>query len=298
MTPIRKPLPADFGPLFLVSAIWGSSFICNDIALAHFRPLAIACWRILLAGLVVLLITRIMQLKIPRDKYSLILLTGIGALNGLVPFTLIGWGQQTVNSAVTALLITTSPFVTLLLSHYMTGDDRFSWNRLLGLLIGFLGVAVLFGQEILLSGNSVFGMLAIMLAAACYSMSALLIRKLSHLPSLVIVSGSLLSMCVLALPLVLWFFPPWQQETSAKSLLALVFLALFPTAIAYVLRAQIVRVNGAVFMSTAGYLIPLFAALWSWLFLDEVPAPIMWVAMALIFAGIYLGQRAGPKKTH
>lgn len=243
-----------------------------------------------------LLICQIKKLKIPTDKRSLILFACIGALNGLVPFTLIGWGQQTVDSAVTALLLTTSPFVTLLLSHYMTGDDRFSWNRLLGLLIGFIGVVLLFGQEILLSGNSSFGMLAIMFAAACYSLSAMLIRKLSHLPSLVIVTGSLLIMCIIAVPLLLLLYPPWQQETSTRSVLALAFLAVFPTAVAYVLRAHIVRVNGAVFMSNAGYLIPLFAALWSWLFLDEVPKAIMWVAMALIFAGIYLGQRPGRKK--
>jgi len=295
VTPIRKPLPVDFGLLLLVSAIWGFTFICNDIALDHFRPLAIACWRIALAGLIVFFICRIRQLKMPTDKRSLVTLACIGALNGLVPFTLIGWGQQTVDSALTALLLTTSPFVTLLLSHFMTGDDRFSWNRLSGLMIGFVGVAILFGQEILLSGNNVFGMLAIMLAAACYSLSAMLIRKLAHLPSLVIVTGSLVAMCCLAVPLLVWLYPPWQQETSTKSLLALVFLAIFPTAIAYVLRAHIVRVNGAVFMSNVGYLIPLFAALWSWIFLGEIPKAVMWLAMALIFAGIYLGQRSARK---
>lgn len=296
VTPIRKPLPTDFVRLFLVSAVWGASFICNDIALAHFSPLAITCWRVVLAAVAILLICKHLQLSIPTDRRSLTLFALIGVLNSAVPFTLIGWGQQTVNSAVTALLIATSPFFTLLMSHFMTGDDRFSRNRLFGLVVGFAGVALLFGHGIVISTSSAAGMLAIILASACYSLSSLLIRKLAHLRSLVIVAGSLLVGAAVLLPVLLWQFPPWHQQASVSSVAAILFLAIFPTATAYVLRAQIVQTNGAVFMSNAGYLIPLFATLWAWVFLSEVPTMIMWTAMLLIFTGIFVGQRAGASK--
>lgn len=296
MTPIRKPVPGDYVRLFVVSAVWGASFISNDIALAHFSPLAITCWRVVLAAVVILLICRQLQLRIPTDVRSLTLFALIGVLNSAVPFTLIGWGQQSVNSAVTALLIATSPFITLLLSHIMTVDDRFSRNRLLGLMVGFSGVALLFGHGIMISISSAPGMLAIILASACYSASSLLIRKLAHLRSLVIVAGSLLIGGAMLLPILLWQFPPWQQQASASSIAAILFLAIFPTATAYVLRAQIVQLNGAVFMSNAGYLIPLFATLWAWIFLSEIPSAIMWAAMLLIFTGIYIGQRSGVTK--
>jgi len=297
VTSIRKPVPGDYLRLFAVSAVWGASFICNDIALAHFTPLAITCWRVVLAALVIWIICRRLRLQIPTDRRSLSLFAVIGVLNSIVPFTLIGWGQQTVNSAVTALLIATSPFITLLLSHYMTQDDRFSRNRLIGLCVGFSGVALLFGHGIIISGNGTLGMLSIILASACYSMSSLLIRQLAHLRSLVIVAGSLLIGGVLLLPVLLWMFPPWQQQASVTSVSALLFLAIFPTATAYVLRARIVQLNGAVFMSNAGYLIPLFATLWAWLFLSEIPSSIMWAAMLLIFVGIFMGQRPQRKKT-
>lgn len=296
MTPIRKPVPGDYVRLFVVSAVWGASFICNDIALAHFSPLAITCWRVVLAAVVILLICRQLQLRIPTDARSLTLFALIGVLNSAVPFTLIGWGQQSVNSAITALLIATSPFITLLLSHFMTLDDRFSHNRLFGLMVGFSGVVLLFGHGILISGSSVSGMLAIILASACYAASSLLIRKLAHLRSLVIVAGSLLIGGAMLLPVLLWQFPPWQQQASTSSIAAILFLAIFPTATAYVLRAQIVQLNGAVFMSNAGYLIPLFATLWAWIFLSEIPSAIMWAAMLLIFSGIYIGQRSGATK--
>ncbi len=275
----------------MVSAIWGSSFICIDIALADFSPLAITCWRVILAAVAIILLCGYSKLTIPTDRSTLGLFALIGVLNSLIPFTLIGWGQQTVDSAVAALLIATTPFSTLLLSHFMTGDDRFSWNRMSGVVIGFFGVALLFGHELVFSGNSAMGMLAMLLAACCYSFSSLLIRRLAHLPSLIIVAGSLLVTSIVLVPLLLWLYPPWEQQASTRSILALGFLAIGPTAIAYVLRAQIVRRTGAVFMSNAGYLIPLFAALWSWIFLSEVPTTVMCVAMVLIFLGIFLGQR-------
>jgi len=297
VTDIRKPIPGDVGRLLLVSAIWGSAFICNSIALVDFSPLAIACWRIVLAALLVWFICRRLSLSIPVDRRSLSLFMLIGVLNSIVPFTLIGWGQLTVNSAITALLIATSPFATLLLSHFMTRDERFSVNRLIGMLVGFAGVVLLFAHEIVIAGNSLLGMLAIMLAASCYSMSSLLIRQLAHLNSLVIVAGSMCTSLAVAVPVLCLLYAPWKQSASLTSLSALLFLAIFPTAIGYVLRARIVQLNGALFMSNAGYLIPLFATLWAWLFLSEVPKTIMWVSMALIFTGIYLGQRRTRRKS-
>jgi drug/metabolite transporter (DMT)-like permease len=96
---------------------------------------------------------------------------------------------------------------------------------------------------------------------------------------------------VILIPVLLVRHPPWQQAWHVDTLGALLFLALGPTAIAYVLRTQVVQLNGAVYMSNVGYLIPLFAVLWGWLFLAQQPTLAMWAALVLILAGIALGQR-------
>lgn len=281
--------PGHLAELVAVSAIWGSSFLCNAIALRDLAPVEIAAWRIAAAALVLLAIVRHLRLPIPVDRRSLVLFTAIGCLNGAIPFTLIGWGQQSVNSSTTAILIATSPFVTLLLSHFMSDDDRFGWDRLLGLLLGFGGIVVLFGEG---WGNdaTVPGMLAIVLAAACYALSAVLIRKLAGTPNLVVVAGTLSAGALVLLPIVLWLHPPWRVEAGLPALAALAFLALGPTALAYVMRTRLVQRNGAVFMSGAGYLIPLFAVLWGWLFLDERPSARVGAALAMVLAGIAAGQ--------
>lgn len=296
----RTPTPFDVARLALVSALWGSSFLCNAVALRDFAPVAIAGWRVTMAALVVLLVCVVRGAAVTLDRRTVTLFLMIGLLNGAAPFTLIGWGQLHVESATAAILIAASPFATLLFSHFMTDDDRFTWQRLAGLVIGFVGVLVLLGRGLVDGGGSLAGMLAIVLAACCYALSALLIRRLGAMSSLVIVAGTLLASAALLMPFVLWLHPPWQQQASAGPLAALAFLALGPTAAAYVLRTAIVQRNGAVFMSGAGYLIPPFAMLWAWLFLGERPTATIWMALAMILAGLAIGRRgstASPRGT-
>ena len=292
MTALRAPAAPDVARLLLASALWGSAFLCNALALRDFAPLAIAAWRVALAALVVGIACRLAGHRVPTDGRSLALLLAIGTLNSVVPFTLIAWGQTSVDPATTAVLIAASPFATLALSHVMTDDDRFTRAKLAGLAVGFAGVALLIGVDAAGAGGSLAGLLAIVAAACCYALSALLIRKLGDVPSLAIVAGQLAAGSVVLLPLVLVLHPPGAQAVSPASLAAIVALGLGPTAWAYVLRTRVVQANGAVFMSNAGFLIPPFGALWAWLFLGTVPSATTWAAMALILAGLALGRRA------
>ncbi|MEE9320744.1 MAG: DMT family transporter [Granulosicoccus sp.] len=288
---IRSPSWFDHGRLLLVSAIWGSAFLNNAIALQDFAPISIAAFRITMAAVIMLIICWGRSLFLRLDSRRISLLAGVGMLNSAMPFTLIGWGQQTVDPAVTGILLAASPFAALLFAHYMTRDDRFSFNKLVGLLVGFAGVTVLLGQGLFYDSTALPGMLAIISAAVCYAYSAALIRKLGGMSSLLVVAISLSFAAVLLLPVALWRHPPSQQVVHTDSLLALGFLALGPTAFAYVLRTQIVQQNGVVFMSGAGYLIPLFAVLWTWMFLGQVPTLHALLALVLILAGSAIGQR-------
>lgn len=287
-TAIRPAIFTDYVELVAVSALWGSAFLCNAWALVDFTPLEIAAWRLSLAGVGLWTIMRLMGLHLPRDRGSLGLLIGIGALNGAIPFLLIGWGQQEVASSTTGILIATSPFATLVISHFSRAGENFTTARVLGLALGFIGVVVLFGDGI--GGSEPVRMGAICIAATCYAWSAVLIRKLVGIPNLVIVTGTVISASLLLLPALLWFSPPWQASASTPAILAVLFLALGPTGIAYFVRTRLVQRNGPVFMSAAGYLIPLFAVLWGWIFLGERPGLGTLLALILILGGIAVSQ--------
>lgn len=289
---LRAPTPGDVFRLLIAAALWGSAFLCNAVALHDFAPVAIAAWRVALATLVVGAACRMAGHRVPTDRRSLALLLAIGLLNSVVPFTLIGWGQTSVDPATTAVLVASSPFATLALSHVMTADERFTRGKLAGLALGFAGVVLLVGVDAIGAHGSLAGLLAIVTAACCYALSALLIRKLGDVPSLAVVAGQLAAGSLVLLPIVLVLHPPTVQAASLGSVGAIVALGLGPTALAYVLRTRIVQVNGAVFMSNAGFMVPLFGTLWAWLFLDSVPGPATWAAMALILGGLLLGRFA------
>lgn len=288
---IRKAGLLDYSLLLVAAGMWGGTFLLNEVALVDFPPVAIAGYRIVLAAII---LTGVCFWKnlVPRfSNKDLMLILVIGLLNSIVPFTLIGWGQLSIDSATTAILLAASPFFTLLLSHYMTGDDRFTWNKLFGLMFGFVGVLFLVWHGMQLGSGSLSAMLVVILASCCYSFSSILIRRLGRVPSLLLVASTLVVASVAVIPIMLIWYPPWEQGYSSSSLAAVLFLALGPTAVAYVLRVQIVQNNGAVFMSNVGYLIPLFAVFWGWLFLSHIPSLNTWISLILIFIGIALGQR-------
>ncbi|MFK7995448.1 MAG: DMT family transporter [Granulosicoccus sp.] len=287
---LREPLLLDYLRLLCASAIWGATFLCNEIALVDFSPAAIAAYRIIIAALLLLIICYWRGQRLPLDRATLGWLALIGLLNSVLPFTLIGWGQIRIDSATTGILLASSPFATLLMSHMLTRDDRFAWNRFFGLVLGFSGVCVLLGQGLQEGEGSFTGMLAVVMAGCCYSLSSILIRRLESVPSLVLAAGTLLIAGAILLPFLLLVETPWQQAYRSSTLFAVLFLALGPTAIGYVLRAQIVKLNGAVFMSNVGYLIPLFAVFWGWVFLSHQPDSAMISALCLILAGIAAGQ--------
>lgn len=277
--------------LFVAAAMWGGTFLLNEIALADFAPVAIAAYRIMLAGLILCLVCYWRGLIPTLNPRIIWLVLAISLLNSVIPFSLIGWGQLRIDSSTTAILLATSPFFSLLLSHYMTRDDRFSWTKLAGLLIGFAGVLVLMWHGQAQGVGSLAGMLVVVLAAGCYSLSAVLVRKLSGMPSLVLVASTLTVASAIMLPVLLWWYPPWEQAYQTSTISALLLLAVGPTATAYVLRVRIVKSSGAVFMSNVGYLIPLFAVFWGWLFLYQKPSTVMWLSLAMIFTGLAVGQR-------
>lgn len=287
---LREPVLRDYLRLLTAAAIWGSTFLSNDIALVDFSPMAITAYRIIGAALILLVICRWFGWSLSLNRGDWWLVAGIGVLNSVVPFMLIGWGQLTVDSSTTGILLATSPFATLVMSHFLTRDDRFTWNKIIGLALGFSGVFVLLGQGLKVDDGPVSGMLLIMLAACCYALSSVLIRRLRRVSSVALATNTLLVSAIIVLPLLFALNPPWQQTYHSSSLVAIVYLAVGPTALGYMLRTQIVKNNGAVFMSNVGYLIPLFAVFWGWLLLGDIPTPNMFLALSLILTGIAVGQ--------
>ena len=291
MTPIRAATPKDAAKLITLGAIWGSAFMCIEVALQSFSPLLIAVFRIVFAAVLLVGFTLAAGLRLPRAPRDWITMTVVGLFVATLPFLLISWGQQHIPASMAAILMGLGPFAALLLNHAFTSDDRLTLPKLAGMLLGFAGIATLVGLEGFLSGRAALaGQLAVLGAAFCYALSGLLTRRLSHLDPRVSAGGVLLTAGLYLLPVALLLNPPWALRPSGEALAALIFLGLVSSGFAYLLRFQLIKDTGAVYMSQVSYLVPVFGVFWAWLFLGQVPREAAWIALVLVLLGINVSR--------
>lgn len=136
---IRRPTLVDVAKLIFVGAIWGGAFLFILIALRDFEPISLATWRVTLGAAVLFAVALLIGQKLPTGRRNWRLIFIVGFLNSAVPFFLISWGQQFISSAESALLVAMGTFVSLLLSHFTSEDERINRPRVIGVSIGFIG---------------------------------------------------------------------------------------------------------------------------------------------------------------
>ncbi len=288
MKTIQTPKYIDYIGLLILSAIWGSAFIATEIAVQDLPPLLIAFGRIFLAALFLYFIVHIKKLSFPKDLKTWILLIFIGILNNSIPFYLITWGQQFISSSTASIMLAVGPFIALILSHYITHDEKFTLLKLLGVFIGFLGVFVLLGDDFINQRHDQFyGEVAMLGATIGYISSGLLLRKMSHIPTIVCSASMFITASISLFPFVL-YLPLSNIEMSISSFFPILYLAIFPTAVASLIRIRLVQKVGVQFMSQVAYLIPIFAIIWAWVFFDALPKQTAWVALILILLGLFI----------
>lgn len=209
-------------------------------------------------------------------------------MNNALPFFLISWGQQFINSSTAAIMLSSSPFVALLLSHFTTDDEKFSFYKLLSVILGFLGVLVLVGDDIFHQRvDAIYGQLAVFLATIGYISSGVLIRKVKNVHTIV-VSTSMFCVATLCMTPFLFLEQEIKIEFFSSAFYAIVFLALIPTAFASLLRVRLVKDVGVQFMSQVSYLIPVFAIIWAFIFIEEVPKFNAFIALGLVIIGLII----------
>ncbi len=273
--------------LFGLSFIWGGSFFFNAVLLGQLGPLTIAFGRTSLAAIVLLLVLRYRGIKLPRDPAIWAQFAVMGLLNNLIPFSLIAWGQRSVDSGLASILNATMPLWSVMLAHLMTRDDKLTGNKLIGVLIGLAGVITLIGSDALAGiGDQVWGQLAILAAGLSYALAAIFGRRFRKLPVLVPAAGMLLSTAIFSFPIALLVEQFWRVQLQPSSWLAMFGLAVISTAFAYILYFRLLAEAGVTNTSLVTMLIPLSALLLGVLFLDEQVSPTLILGMLLIIISL------------
>lgn len=279
---------AAWAMLLVLSVLWGGSFLYVKVALAELPPVTIVALRVVIGGAFLVVILRLKGLALPRDPA---LWSGFGLLallNTLVPFVLIAWGQREISAGLAAILNAATPLWTIMLAHFLTADERMNVRRSAGVLIGFAGVVVLVGPEALAGiGISVLSQLACVLATISYGFALIWARRFRGIDGSVVASGQFICAAPAAVVLACLVDQPWSLPMPGQATIAAILaLALFSTAIAYLVYFKLMQRSGAGNASLVTMLIPPSAMLLGSQFLDERPEPVGLAGFAMIAVGL------------
>ncbi len=284
--------------LINLGIIWGASFMAVSVALNDMGPMSIAAVRILIGALSVLALIRVMGISLPslssgEGRIIWLAAAGMGFFSNALPFTLLSWGQTYVNSGFAGVCMAIVPLFVLPLSHVFVPEERMTFRRTLGFSVGFVGVLVLIGLDAFASAGTDFESLAriaCLAASLCYAIGAIITRLCPQVNMLSLSAAALICGSAMIVPVALW------QEgvpslPSTTPLLAILYLGIFPTAVAQILLVQVARSAGPSFLATVNYQVPVWSVIFGALLLSEAVPPQLFAALALILGGLLLSRQ-------
>ena len=289
---MKRPKLFDYFLLTLLALIWASAFFNIKIATYSFGPVTIAFLRVFFGAIPVLLLCYFKDIKIEAFSKDWHWFAMIGFINLVAPFFLIAYGVQSVQSNLAAILMSTTPLSSTVLGHFYTKNEKFNFIKTFGILIGFSGIVYLFSDNLLINENNFFSALCILLGSTCYVIGGVLTLKISKKRNENVTGSILIWATLILFPLVSFIEQPWDLTPRLDSTISVIYLGLFSTGIAWLLRFRILVNNGLIFQSQVSYLIPIFGTILSYIFLREFITTKILISLIAVVIGIYFVRKA------
>ena len=293
---MRSPDTKDYFILVTLSLIWASAFFNIKIATYSYGPITIAFLRIFFGMIPVLILCFYKNIKIEAFSKDWKWFAAIGIINLVIPFFLISVGVQKVQSNLAAVLMSTTPISATILAHFFVDKEKINFIKIVGIFLGFSGILYLFSDNLLINDDNLFSALMILLGSTFYVIGGILTLKISHKKNENVTASILIWGFIFICPISLLIEKPWNLSPSMESTLSLIYLGIFPTGVAWLLRFIILKKNGLVFQSQVAYLIPIFGVFLGYIFLNEVITSKVLFSLIAIVLGIYCVKRSGDKK--
>ena len=289
---MTTPKTIDYILLSILSLIWASAFFNIKIATYSYGPLTIAFFRIFLGAVLIVFICLFKNIKIEafsRDWYWFAI---IGFVNLVIPFFLIAYGVQKIQSNLAAILMSTTPLSSAILAHFFTKTEKINFTKIIGVMVGFAGIIILFSENILINNENFFYALMILVGSTFYVVGGILTLKISSKKNENLTSSILIWGALIIFPLMIYYEQPWNLIPRLDSTISLIYLGVFPTGIAWLIRFHILKKNGLVFHSQVAYLIPIFGVILGYIFLKEVITLKVLIALLAVVIGFYFVKRS------
>ena len=273
--------------LVLLATLWGAAYTLVKVGVETIPPLTLISGRTLIAGAILLAIMRLRGIVVPREPAVWKRFMIQACLNSVVPFTLIAYAERHVGAGLATILGSNAPIFAFLLALLFVRHERPTLRQSFGVAAGLTGICLVVGVDALNGlGQDVMAQLALVLSAVMFGAAALFGRNFNGLDSMVPAAGSMICGAIILIPLSLVIDRPWTLTPSTASIVALIALAVFSTALAFVIYFRLIQTLGSVGATAQAYLrVPLGVGL-GVVFLGETLSPTVWIGLVFVVVGI------------
>ena len=293
---MREPKIIDYVLLTILALIWSSAFFNIKIATYSYGPVTIAFLRIFFGAIPVIGLCLFKKIKIEAFSKDWYWFAAIGLINLVIPFFLIAYGVQKVQSNLAAILMASTPLSATVLAHLFTENEKINFTKVLGVLIGFSGIVFLFSDNILINESNFKSALLILLGSTFYVIGGLLTIKISNKKNENVTASILIWATIFLIPITVYTEQPWNLTPSTESTISVIYLGVVATGLAWLLRFKILVNNGLVFQAQVAYLIPIFGIILGYIFLNELITPKVLIAVLAVIIGIYFVKKSNSSK--
>jgi drug/metabolite transporter (DMT)-like permease len=273
--------------LMVLATLWGGSYTFIKLGVETIPPVTLIAGRTLIAGLLLLLIMAWRGVRFPADAATWRRFLFQAGLNSVIPWTLIACAERSVDAGLATILNSTSPIFTFFLTLAIAHQDRPTFRKLFGVVAGMAGICLIIGVQALQGiGGQLVAQIAIVAATVCYAGGAVFSRGFKGLDPMAPAAGSLLCGAAILLPISVVVERPWTLVPSTSSVIALLGLAVFSTAIAFVIYFRLIQTLGSVGTTAQAYLRVPVGVAFGVVLLGEHLAPTAWVGLACVVVGV------------
>ncbi len=274
--------------IFLLSFIWGSTWVAIQYGLESLPPFMFAALRFILATVLVYLAMLFQKITFPKDRHTWKVMVVIGFYQAL-DYVFVFWGEQYINAGLGAILFATMPFFVVIFNYFMAEKHEMSWIQIAGITVSFVGVIFIFGDDLSLSDKSLWGGLSMILAAMSGAYMSVYAKLYSH--HINPVTNTFVQMLVSAIglgSLSLALEPARQFQMTLTGSLAVLYLAGIGSALAFILYMWVIKKVSVIEASIIPLSTPIAAVVLGWLMRNEQFGLNVFVGGALILAGVYM----------
>ncbi len=289
---MKEPKALDYMLLTILALVWASAFFNIKIATYSYGPITIAFLRCFFGTIPLVLICYLRKIKIEAFSKDWYWFAAIGIINLVIPFFLIAYGVQKVQSNLAAILMASTPLTAAVLAHFFTSNEKINLIKSVGILVGFSGIVFLFFDEILINENNFFSAFLILFGSCFYVVGGVLTLRISNKKNENVTASICIWATLFLFPISMFIEQPWNLTPRLDSTISLIYLGVFSTGIAWLLRFYILKKNGLVFQAQVAYLIPIFGVILGFIFLKEEITSRVALSLLAVILGIYLVKKS------